>query len=450
MVQPTSFLSGLNAGNQLQGMQAGLGAIALGQQAAQQKRATQISDQALQLGKQAVEAWKSKDRQGFANSLRELSAIDPKAAEDMRQNFGRLNWDNVVEAGYNVYAAAASPDVGAQNQLLKNASDILQAGPDHWMTQGLNRMMTMPEGPEREGELSGSVKMLQELGVFPKESKAAGQKPKQKTGAFLVRDKNDNVQIVTGSFDPDQGTLEVVGAPLPSGYELVSDLGETGTEETQRRIQELGGKEQVKGAIKASQDFADQYMSVQKGISTIDDAIKTVSDALSTGENLGVGPLRKYLPKWNEASAKLQNIANKMGLDVVSSVKFGALSEGEMKMAMSTGMPPNLTGRQLLDWLREKKAAQQKLGDYLKQASLFIGSQKADGTYNTRQDWMRQGQQIRPGNAPEEEKPEQQTMPEQTVDASQVEHIARVASMAEGEALGAGTQFIFNGVLYQN
>lgn len=457
MVQPTSFLAGMNAGNQLSGMQAGLGAIALGQQAAQQKRAQQISDQAMTIGRRAVEAWKAKDREGFANSLRELSAIDPKAAEQMRQNFGRLNWDNVVEAGYNVYAAAASPDVQAQNKLLGNAADILQAGPDHWMTQGIQRMMNLPEGAEREGELAGSVKLLQNLGVFPSESAAAGRKtPKQKTGAFVVRDKNDNVQIVTGSFDPTSGQLEVVGAPLPAGYEMVSDLGETAKEETQRRIQELGGKEQVKGAIKTSQEFADQYVNVQKGMETIDEAMKIVSDALATGENLGVGPIRKYLPKWNEASARLQTIANKMGLDVVSSVKFGALSQKELEVAMSTALNPNLSGKELLQQLRDKKAAQQKLAGYLQEASLFIGSQKPDGTYNTTQDWIRQQETRQPaqGAAAPAQTPQaagqQQQMPQQTVKASQIQGTPTVASMAEGEQLGPGKRFIFNGVLYEN
>ena len=460
MVNPTSYLAGLNAGNQLQGMQAGLGAIALGQQAAAQKRQQAISDDAMALGRQALDAWKAKDRQGFANSLRQLSAIDPAAAESIRKNFAQLQWDNVVEAGYNVYAAAASPDVESQNKLLSNASDILQAGPDHWMKQGIKRMRGMPQGPERQGELAGSVQLLQNLGVFPGESRAAGkQTPKQKTGAFVVRDKNTgNVQIVTGSFDPTSGQLEVVGAPLPEGYEMVSDLGETAKEETQRRIKELGGKEQVKGAIKASQDFADQYMNVQKSITTIDNAIKTVSEGLASGENLGVGPIKQYLPKWNEASARLQNIANKMGLDVVSSVTFGALSAPELRMAMQTAMPSNLSGRELLQWLRDKKAAQEKLGKYVQEASLFIGSQKPDGTYNTVQDWMRkgrslQGTQYSPTSSEAEATPEaatQQQMPRQTVAASQIQGTPTVASMAEGEQLGPGQLFIFNGILYEN
>ena len=62
-----------------------------------------------------------------------------------------------------------------------------------------------------------------------------------------------------------------------------------------------------------------------------------------------------------------------MGLQVVSSVTFGALSAGELKVAMDTAVPPNLDNKQLAKWFRDRQAAQTKLRgfyiDIAKQAS---------------------------------------------------------------------------------
>ena len=48
------------------------------------------------------------------------------------------------------------------------------------------------------------------------------------------------------------------------------------------------------------------------------------------------------MPSVTEASASLENAMNRMGLDVIGSVTFGALSEGEMRLAMDTAVPRGL------------------------------------------------------------------------------------------------------------
>lgn len=455
MVDPTAFARVANPGI-AQGMTQGLAAISMGAQAGREKRAEELNQQALSLSKAAIDSWKNKDRAGYQTKLQELAAIDPKAADDVRKTFNNLSWDNVVEAGYNMFAAASSPDIQAQNKLIGNSIDILGQGPQHWMTQGLQRISAMPDGQERQKELLGTVDMLKRLGVYPKADQA-GQEKRQKTGAFLVEDDQGNAKIITGSFNPADGTLEIAGAPIPTGYKMISELGETADEQTKRRIQEMGGKEKAKEAVTASKKFADQYMKIQDGMRTIDEGISILENGIARGENLGVGPLKKYLPKWNEASARLENIANQMGLDVVSSVTFGALSQSELRMAMQTAMPTNLNDRQLLEWMRSKKASQQKLANYLQEASLFIGSEKPGGGFNTVQDWMQKNKeasqrQTEQGQGQEQQMAQQpqQQMPQQTVRADQVKDVPSVRTMAEGEALGPGQRFIFNGVLYEN
>ncbi len=61
-----------------------------------------------------------------------------------------------------------------------------------------------------------------------------------------------------------------------------------------------------------------------------------------------------------------------MGLDVVGSVTFGALSEGEMRLAMQTAAPRDLSPPELRNWLARKRDAQIKAADMLADAAQYL------------------------------------------------------------------------------
>jgi len=73
-----------------------------------------------------------------------------------------------------------------------------------------------------------------------------------------------------------------------------------------------------------------------------------------------------------------------MGLDVIGSVTFGALSEGEMRLAMDTAVPRGLQPEQLRSWLSKKREAQQKAAEMLGDAAQFL---TVPG--NTINDWIK-------------------------------------------------------------
>jgi hypothetical protein len=98
---------------------------------------------------------------------------------------------------------------------------------------------------------------------------------------------------------------------------------------------------------------------IRKNIGNIDDAIKAIDD----GANTGV--IASKFPNITTASITLGNIRNQLGLDVIGSVTFGALSEGELNLALDTALPTTLRPPALKQYLTEKKAAQEKLVGYL-------------------------------------------------------------------------------------
>ena len=107
-------------------------------------------------------------------------------------------------------------------------------------------------------------------------------------------------------------------------------------------------------------------VNVLSSLSTIDSAIAAIDDGAK------VGPVYKMLPNITESSAALSTAMNQMGLDVISSVTFGALSEGEMKLAMETAVPRDLGPEALRSYLVKKRDAQAKAAAALQNAARYL------------------------------------------------------------------------------
>ncbi len=118
--------------------------------------------------------------------------------------------------------------------------------------------------------------------------------------------------------------------------------------------------------------------SIQMNILNLEEVIRLIDQGANTGR------IAELLPDWNAATIELQNLKGKLGLDVVSSVQFGALSEGELGLALSVALPTNLDEPQLRDWVNRKIAAQRKLSKYLTEQATFMADPK-----NKLSDWLK-------------------------------------------------------------
>lgn len=88
------------------------------------------------------------------------------------------------------------------------------------------------------------------------------------------------------------------------------------------------------------------------------------------------GPFQQFLPVFDEATASLRQAANQLGIDIINSATFGALSEAELKLALQTGLPTQLDEEPLKKHIQRKVAAQVKLRDELvKQARMLASGQ---------------------------------------------------------------------------
>lgn len=174
----------------------------------------------------------------------------------------------------------------------------------------------------------------------------AGQM-KAKTG-LANRDYPNGLSVVT----QNDGTKKYMknGVVLTDPAEI-----EAAIQDTIRYDSELAGSNRQ--AVLNQDRAADIYTKIglsQQSIITTNRAIQAIDDGGMSGF------VKNYLPDITTASAELRNAMNTMGLDVISSVTFGALSQEEMRTAMDIGAPRSLAPADLRQWLVDKKAAQEK------------------------------------------------------------------------------------------
>jgi len=127
-----------------------------------------------------------------------------------------------------------------------------------------------------------------------------------------------------------------------------------------------GAREGGAGGAKVAQKAFETVGKVRTNIANLDAAIA----ALDAGANTGV--IASKFPNWKASTIELKNIQNRLGLDVIGSVTFGALSEGELNLALETALPTNMSETELRKWLVNKKAAQGKLADYFTEQAKFL------------------------------------------------------------------------------
>ena len=89
--------------------------------------------------------------------------------------------------------------------------------------------------------------------------------------------------------------------------------------------------------------------------------LSTASKAVNEGKTTGTGIFGRFLPAMNEYSAKIKSLERQLGLGVVGSVTFGALSKGELDLALGINFSPTLKGDALINDIKDRLNAKRKL-----------------------------------------------------------------------------------------
>jgi hypothetical protein len=213
-------------------------------------------------------------------------------------------------------------------ELYKIAKDLPPEYLGEFMQQHIKRKAG---GPEFRTNTSG-VQIDEATGRrFVVESDGYGNPP---TIRFL---KDDEGNYLTGQTGQDEADIEI----RTNGITLAADKGS---------------------------QFFDQGESLRADIRLMEEA----KSALADGARTGIA--QQYLPAFDEATQRLRTAANKAGINIINSATFGALSEKEMALALSTGIPHGLNEAELNEYLTDRIAAQEKLYGEITQRAIDLNS----------------------------------------------------------------------------
>ena len=155
---------------------------------------------------------------------------------------------------------------------------------------------------------------------------------KEYTDPVEIKKLIDNANQDSFRVDLESGTVEAEVAGLKKGKEGAFEIAKSQMAEAQKVIPRLVGNIQ----------------NYKEGIAAINDGAQS-------------GFFMRMLPSMRTASIQLDNVVNRLGLDVVGSVTFGALSAGELSMAMSTAAPTSFAPEYLKEWFENRIKAKENL-----------------------------------------------------------------------------------------
>jgi hypothetical protein len=169
-----------------------------------------------------------------------------------------------------------------------------------------------------------------------------------KDGTIVVKEKGSNTIV------PQDKIEEVMDEAVQSGV-VQAGLEAFATGQAKQSV-EMSGK-----ALESTTKISANIRNLEKA-----------KDAIERGA--GTGFFQQMLPDFTAASIELSNIRSNLGLDVVGAVTFGALSKGELDLALSTALPIGLSEPDLIDFVERKIIAQTKLRDYFQEQALYLGT----------------------------------------------------------------------------
>ena len=124
-------------------------------------------------------------------------------------------------------------------------------------------------------------------------------------------------------------------------------------------------------------DTMDSMINVNSSLKSFDVAKDALRRAIADNKNV-TGFFTRYFPNVSLEAQELEFAATSLGLDVIGSVTFGALSKGELDLALSKEMPLGLGEPELLEYIERRESALKKYQFELRKAAKYL--QNSDNT----------------------------------------------------------------------
>jgi hypothetical protein len=224
-----------------------------------------------------------------------------------------------------------------------------------------------PEGSEAFGKATAGPGGPQFGNVQPGDFTPPSLQKYSQTGDYRDLERYESAKSV------NIGGVPHVFDPAFGGYRPASVS--SGGAPVYATAQSVGASEgEIAASVKAAEQSIDQSQKMFERLGKVTTAENNLNEAIRlVDDGAATGPVISMLPSVTQASVELDNVQAQMGLDVIGSTTFGALSKDELLFALNTALPNKLQGPALKDWLVRKRDAQKKLKLYIEEAAIFLG-----------------------------------------------------------------------------
>ena len=339
----------------------------------------QINQQQVQIGQQDLDAetravQRQQRQQGLGNEAFSGGPNSEQAAAQFAVEFP-VEFEQISEAA----------GIRTQGQKTEAADFAvrLRATPfDQRQTlidQRVTKLASVGRDPQHTASLTGLSEQDQNNAalIFELQALTPEERMDLATGAGKPAEQLTFEALIADFTPEEQNIARRVEAGLKARAGTV-----TGVERIATDVELTEQVAESKSVIREREKFAERTASsraaaIDKGfvrLTSIDKNVRNLARAIAALDaGAETGPLiTRLTPTIRAATTQLEQIQNELSLDVIGSVTFGALSEGELRLAQAVAIPTNLAPPELRAWLQGKMEAQQKLRQYFSEQIQFL------------------------------------------------------------------------------
>ena len=156
--------------------------------------------------------------------------------------------------------------------------------------------------------------------------------------------------------------------------------GMTAQEQANLKVRETRALAQQQAAQKEAENMYGQISSLRQNTNTLSQLVDSVDDGAT------VSLWQSWTPTVKASTARKESLINKLGLEIVAGTTFGALSEGELKLALEVAVPNFTNPADMRKWAKDRMEANKKLEQELTLAVSYLEGYNEDGSPRTRAD----------------------------------------------------------------
>ncbi len=330
--------------------------------------------------------------------------IDAQTAKDKRAIEASGNKLSLEEYGRDLVGIKSlresADNVGVATVLNNRVKRILAKNPDADVSHTQNLMKLFDENPDRfdvlvDSELAGLIR----TDVIKTDGTVGGTRGTLNINApirLVKRNADGKVieeKLVSPQAHKTTGELTLEPFVFEEGFELAKE-----TDEEKRIADVLASQQKAIDKLQAELKFKPQTQAeikiAEAAVKKADAVFEQVDKIRQNNINLqvarqavvdgaGTGPILSLLPSFRAQSVAFDAAQGRLGLDVVGSVTFGALSKGELDLAKAVALPAGLDGPELIQWIDDKIDANIRAADYMERQGVFLSQ-----SGNTKADWI--------------------------------------------------------------